>query len=73
MSNDNNKSALARRHFASLLIIPALFVAFYALRALAESQREKKELEVAVPDGADALVRAAGRAVAGSSPWPQSR
>ena len=28
--------SFARRHFASLLIIPVLFVAFYALRALAD-------------------------------------
>ncbi len=35
MSNDNNKSASAPRHFASLLFLPVLFVAFYALRALA--------------------------------------
>ena len=34
MSNDNNKSASAPRHFASLLILPVLFVTFYALRAL---------------------------------------
>jgi len=37
MANDNNnKSALARRHFASLLIIPVLLLVFYALRALAD-------------------------------------
>ena len=36
MSNDNNKTASAPRHFASLLILPVLFVAFYALRALSE-------------------------------------
>ena len=31
MSNDNNNAASGLRHFASLLIIPVLFVAFYAL------------------------------------------
>ena len=36
MSNDNNKSASALRHFASLLFLPVLFVTFYALRALSE-------------------------------------
>ena len=35
MSNDNNKTASAPRHFASLLFLPVLFVTFYALRALA--------------------------------------
>jgi len=36
MSNDNNKTASAPRHFASLLFLPVLFVTFYALRALSD-------------------------------------
>jgi sterol desaturase/sphingolipid hydroxylase (fatty acid hydroxylase superfamily) len=35
MSNDNNQAPSASRHFASLLLIPVFFIAFYALRALA--------------------------------------
>lgn len=36
MSNDNNRSASALRHFAAILIIPVLYVGFYALRASGE-------------------------------------